>query len=206
MDTSEETSAQIYSQTVFHEIPSFPLGLPVDPCTKKLWRRNPLLFPLNAPEENKKYMNNMKFSILANTYKGMYRLTVAGSHLIGNLRLLCLLCLFCLLCCDCGIIVGGCHDVLLVSVAILLLCFFVVAVHVFFFPGNSFFLATFYVKKATFYYKKATYSVDINVAKMYIYVAKKDIYVAKLKQHYALKKQHNRIYSIAKLVQLDSTI
>ena len=41
---------------------------------------------------------------------------------------------------------------------------------------------------------------------MYIYVAKKDIYVAKLKQHYALKKQHNRIYSIAKLVQLDSTI
>ena len=41
---------------------------------------------------------------------------------------------------------------------------------------------------------------------MYIYVAKKDIYVAKLKQHYALKKQHNRIYSIAKLVQLDSPI
>ena len=81
--------------------------------------------------------NSAKDDFLANTYKGMYRLTVAGSHLIGNLRLLCL---FCLLCCDCGIIVGGCHDVLLVSVAILLLCFFVVAVHVcVFFSGSSFF-------------------------------------------------------------------
>ena len=84
--------------------------------------------------------NSAKDDFLANTYKGMYRLTVAGSHLIGNLRLLCLLCLFCLLCCDCGIIVGGCHDVLLLSFAFLLLCFFVVAVHVcFFFQGALFF-------------------------------------------------------------------
>ena len=127
----------IFSKLIFSRV----LGLSAIVRDKPLkTKSNPLLFPLNAPEENKKYMNNMKFSILANTYKGMYRLTVAGSHLIGNLRLLCLLCLFCLLCCDYGIIVGGCHDVLLLSFAFLLLCLFVVAVHVFFFfPGALFF-------------------------------------------------------------------
>ena len=89
---------------------------------------------------------DLKFSNLANKSKDMYRPTVAGSHLtlcqICNLMLLCLLCLFCLLCCDCGIIGGGCHDVLLVGVACcagvsaLLCCAFAVA----------FFFATFYVK------------------------------------------------------------
>ena len=80
---------------------------------------------------------DLKFSNLANKSKDMYRPTVAGSHLtlcqICNLMLLCLLCLFCLLCCDCGIIGGGCHDVLLVGVACfagvfaLLCCAFAVA-------------------------------------------------------------------------------